>query len=69
MQRNNHESVVEVGDHPQIVKSFSSNDKVATSSGLLLDMQNSVDSDIDSAVTTKILEHSPISAVSSYVPS
>ncbi|XP_010450861.1 PREDICTED: transcription factor BIM3-like [Camelina sativa] len=60
---NNLGSVVEVGDHPQI-----GNDEVAASSGFLLDMQNSVDSDIDRAVSTKILEHSPISAVSSYVP-
>ncbi|EOA18010.1 hypothetical protein CARUB_v10006445mg, partial [Capsella rubella] len=63
--RNSHGSVVEIGDHPQIVSSY---DKVAASSGLLLDMQNSLDSDIDSAVSTKILEHSPTSAVSCYVP-
>ncbi|XP_010435794.1 PREDICTED: transcription factor BIM3-like isoform X1 [Camelina sativa] len=62
---NNLGSVVEVGDHPQLGKSFSSNNEVAASSGFLLDMQNSVDSDIDPAVSTKILEHSPISA---YVP-
>lgn len=68
MQRNNHGSLVEVCDYPQVVKSFSSNDKVAGSSGFVLDKQNSVDPDIDSAVSTKILEQSPISAVSSYIP-
>ncbi|CAA0406214.1 unnamed protein product [Arabidopsis thaliana] len=65
--RNSHGSVAEENDHPQIVKSFSSNDKVAASSGFLLDTYNSVDPDIDSAVSTKIPEHSPVSAVSSYL--
>lgn len=68
MQRNNHGPVVEVSDHPQIVKSFSSNDKVAAPSGFLSDMKNSVDPYVDSAASTMILEDSPISAVSSYVP-
>ncbi|KAG7543821.1 Myc-type basic helix-loop-helix (bHLH) domain [Arabidopsis thaliana x Arabidopsis arenosa] len=66
--RNNYGSVVEVNDHPQIGKSFSSNDNVAATSGLLPNMQNYVDPDIDSAVNTKILEDCPVSAVSSYLP-
>ncbi|KAG7548475.1 Myc-type basic helix-loop-helix (bHLH) domain [Arabidopsis suecica] len=61
---NSHGSVAEDNDQPQIVKSFSSNDNVAASSGLL----SAVDPDIDSAVNTKILEDGPISAVSSYLP-
>ncbi|ESQ47141.1 hypothetical protein EUTSA_v10027863mg [Eutrema salsugineum] len=67
--RNNHDPVGEVSDHPDIVKCFPSNDKVAASSGLLSDMQNPVDLYVDdSAATTKILEHSHVSAVSSYEP-
>ncbi|KAL1191002.1 Transcription factor BIM3 [Cardamine amara subsp. amara] len=66
--RNNHGSVVEVNDYAQVFKSFSSNDKVEPSSGLVSDMKNYVDPDIDSSVSTKILEQSPISAVSSYIP-
>uniref|UniRef100_A0A1J3FXY0 Transcription factor BIM3 n=1 Tax=Noccaea caerulescens TaxID=107243 RepID=A0A1J3FXY0_NOCCA len=67
--RNNHEPVC---DHPQVVKSFSSNhDLVAAPppSGLLFsDMPDSLEPYIYLAESSKILEHSPIPAVSSCVP-
>ncbi|VVB09200.1 unnamed protein product [Arabis nemorensis] len=66
--RNSHGSVAEVIAHSQIDKSFLSNEKVAPPFGLLSDMENSVDRYVDLGAKTKILEHSPISAVSSYKP-
>lgn len=69
MQRNNHEPV---SDQPQVVKSFSSNhDLVAAPppSGLLFsDMPDSLEPYIYLAESSKVLEHSPVPAVSSCVP-
>ncbi|CAH2079787.1 unnamed protein product [Thlaspi arvense] len=67
--RNNYEPVVEVTDHPEIVKCLSSNDKVSASSGFLSDMQRPVDLYVDDSAaraSAKILEQSHVSAVSSY---
>ncbi|KFK33226.1 hypothetical protein AALP_AA6G346700 [Arabis alpina] len=57
--RNNNGSVAEMIDQPVVVPPF----------GLLSDMQNSVDDHyVDLGASTKILEHSPVSAVSSCIP-